>query len=291
MQLHNNALLISLIIGYVERNTCLRMLLDSLAKQTFKQFEVIIVDQSADNQAKVISQQYRQYYPVSIIHAPPAQGISRARNIGLKKALGYWCAFPDDDCVYPDNLLEKVRNWLSSNPGYCGLSCLVTDCNNHFSAGGYMSRQENDISFSNIWRTVVSPSLFLKTEDVIAVGGFDERLGVGVKSQWCGGEETEMVMKLIEDGCVIRYYPAYKVIHPQYQGKYDLNKMMCGWRCGCGCGAVMKIHQTGFLVSIYYAALQFFRAGQQVCLLRIKRACFHFAMALGRLYGRLTFNM
>ena len=35
-------------------------------------------------------------------------GLSRARNVGLKAVTGEIIAFPDDDCWYPDGLLQKV---------------------------------------------------------------------------------------------------------------------------------------------------------------------------------------
>ncbi|MFA7230798.1 MAG: glycosyltransferase family A protein [Victivallaceae bacterium] len=283
-------ILFSLIIGFTGRSECLKQLFKSLEEQQLKDFEVILIDQTLGTQLDEVISVYRDCFAIKKINAYPARGVSIARNVGLLHADGEWCAFPDDDCIYPADLLKNIKTWLNQHSDYCGLSCIVTDCNNKFSAGGYMSRRQMDIGKHNVWRTVVSPSLFLKTDVVLGIKGFDERLGIGVLTNFGGGEETDLVMRLVETGGKIFYVPDLTVWHPRYIGNYDNKRILYGWTCGCGCGAVMKIHQWSYLKSFYFASLLFLRAFQQLMLLRLRRAVYHFAMGFGRLYGRVAFK-
>lgn len=87
-----------------------------LENQTYKNFEIIIVDQNSHNKIKNIISKFpfvsrnSKYFKVNF------KGLSRARNFGLKHVTGEIICFPDDDCWYSDiNLLEKICTILNSN--------------------------------------------------------------------------------------------------------------------------------------------------------------------------------
>jgi glycosyltransferase involved in cell wall biosynthesis len=77
--------------------------LGSLRKQTFKDFEVIVVDgSSTDNTRKIVSS-----FGVQLVDQPKGN-LSVARNMGLAVARGDPVVFLDSDCVAPDNWLGKI---------------------------------------------------------------------------------------------------------------------------------------------------------------------------------------
>ncbi len=95
---------ISLIVPTRHRTASVRRLLDSLARQTFLSFEIVLVDDSDHGQEKHLAGVYPQlkiHYVRSSFH-----GANRARNLGLEKARGGIMYFLDDDTVLdrPDHL-------------------------------------------------------------------------------------------------------------------------------------------------------------------------------------------
>src|ERR1700749_1024458 len=105
--------MISLIVASLHRTAELERLLASLETQSFRDFEVIVIDQNPDQRlADVLGK-----HPVlnlSHLRCPP--GASRARNMGIKAAQGEIIGFPDDDCWYSTDLLQTVSKWFASHP-------------------------------------------------------------------------------------------------------------------------------------------------------------------------------
>lgn len=97
---------VSVIIPVYNVEKYLSRCLDSLIKQTFSDWEAIIVDDgSTDNSSKIITT-YSQQEKRIIMIEQKNQGLSIARNNGLKKAQGKYIYFLDsDDQIHPQ-LLE-----------------------------------------------------------------------------------------------------------------------------------------------------------------------------------------
>ncbi len=270
----------SLITGTVGRVTELTELLHSLAGQTCLSFELILIDQSASG----ISEDLWNTLPFPVIHKRARPGLSRARNLGLQLARGEVVAFPDDDCTYPQALLQELRDYFERDPEIDGCSTLVTDQAGNYSAGGYMAGRAQRITRGNVWRTAVSPSLFLR-RSAIAGFFFDEELGVGTTGRWGSGEETDFVLQLLARNRQLRYEPRLVVWHPVFRGPWMAKR---GWRYGCGCGAVLRKHHYPVSTALRMALLQLIRAGQAGITLRLRKSRFHLLMASGRLYGFFT---
>src|SRR5271166_4064415 len=107
--------MISLVVVTLNRVSELERLFASLDKQSYKDFEVILVDQNPD---------------LDIRHLRSGRGLSRGRNVGLPFAKGDIICFPDDDCWYPEDLLETVKEWFDSHPEFGALLALMRDENN-----------------------------------------------------------------------------------------------------------------------------------------------------------------
>src|SRR5271166_5434820 len=110
--------MISLIVATMDRVTELERLLTSLDCQSYKEFEVIVVDQNPDDRLLLV---LRSHEALTIRHLRCSPGASRARNVGLRIAGGDIIAFPDDDCWYPEGLLASVVAWFQSHQEFSGL--------------------------------------------------------------------------------------------------------------------------------------------------------------------------
>lgn len=93
---------ISVIMPIYNAEKTLRRALDSLIVQTYKDFEVIMVDDGSNDLSGDICEEYAARYPYFLATHQLNGGSSRARNKGIELARGKWITFCDaDDYVYP----------------------------------------------------------------------------------------------------------------------------------------------------------------------------------------------
>src|SRR5687768_11665247 len=95
---------VSVIVRTVDRPPLLREALASLANQTFRDFEVIVVRDGGTGTIDDVARDFFPYLELRVIQLEP-QGRVTALNEGLKAARGDWiCYLDDDDIVYPNHL-------------------------------------------------------------------------------------------------------------------------------------------------------------------------------------------
>lgn len=202
---------ISLILATINRTDEVARLLNSLSLQTYKNFELIIIDQNSDSKLNTLIEQYRNAFTIVHIRAD-RPGLSRARNIGLNHVSGEVVAFPDDDCWYNDTTLEFVDTYLSKHPKLDGITGTFT--NEHGSVDGRWNKMESLLTKYNIWTSAVSFSIFLKRSVVSSTGKFNENLGVGAGTPWGAGEETDYLLRSLKSGFHIYFLPQLVLLHP-----------------------------------------------------------------------------
>lgn len=101
----------SIIIPVYNVEDYIKECLDSIKKQTYKDYEVIVVnDGTKDNSMDIVKK-----YPVTIINQEN-QGLSAARNTGAKQATGEYLLFVDSDDYLEKDTLKKINQALTNNP-------------------------------------------------------------------------------------------------------------------------------------------------------------------------------
>jgi glycosyltransferase involved in cell wall biosynthesis len=105
---------VSVIIPTLNEAGYLPRLFDSLRKQTFKDFEVIIADSGSTDKTKDLAKKFNARYVTG-----PRMGPGEGRNRGARHAKGKLLLFCDADCVIPKNLVEEVVR-ASEQPGVTG---------------------------------------------------------------------------------------------------------------------------------------------------------------------------
>lgn len=105
---------ISIIIPTYNREKLIKKSVESIINQTYKNIEIIIVDDaSTDNTKEVIGKindKRIKYYKLK-----KNKGACYARNYGIKKATGNYISFQDSDDIYKKDKLEKQINNLVKN--------------------------------------------------------------------------------------------------------------------------------------------------------------------------------
>lgn len=98
----------SVIVPIYNGEKYIHKCVDSILSQTFKDFELILVDDGSTDSCGQICDEYAQKdNRVVVIHSVN-QGVSLARNLGLSVARGEYVAFCDGDDYYKDCLLEHT---------------------------------------------------------------------------------------------------------------------------------------------------------------------------------------
>lgn len=206
----------SLIMPTINVTTELKLFLDSLKKQTYKNFELIVVDQNKDTRAYEIIKLYEEYFEIKYMKNNEV-GLSVNRNKGLFMMSGDIVAFPDDDCEYSPDSLEKVVKYFEKNKDKKIYSCRTLEKGKDYGTG-VMLDYSTEITKDNVAETVKSITFFVNYtfEDLEL---FDEDLGVG--AYFGSGEETDYVLRLLHKGYKGDYYHDDIIFHPAKKGNYD----------------------------------------------------------------------
>lgn len=103
--------LISVIVPVYNVEKYLRKCIDSILCQTYKNFEIILIDDgSSDNSGKICDEYLNRDERISVFHKKN-QGLSEARNTGIKKAKGKYLTFVDsDDFINEEYILNLYDN-------------------------------------------------------------------------------------------------------------------------------------------------------------------------------------
>lgn len=100
----------SIIIPTYNRNKELSNLLESLTHQTYKEFEIIVIDDSPQNEKIDISNYNNVYY----IKNERNLGAAESRNIGASFAQGEWLVFLDDDDRFENDKLFTLDKYINT---------------------------------------------------------------------------------------------------------------------------------------------------------------------------------
>ena len=123
--------MISVLMLTYNRENMVSRAIESILKQTYKDFEFIIVDNgSTDSSGRIADEYAKKDDRIIVIHIGTGMGIASARNIAVDAANGDYYAFiDDDDWVEPDYLefLLKLLTENNADISICGSSVRNSD--------------------------------------------------------------------------------------------------------------------------------------------------------------------
>lgn len=104
---------LSIIVPIYNVESYLKKCIESILAQTYKEFELILVDDgSPDNCGKICDEYAKQDNRIKVIHKKNG-GLSSARNAGLDKATGEYISFIDGDDFIEKNMYERMLQYLN----------------------------------------------------------------------------------------------------------------------------------------------------------------------------------
>jgi glycosyltransferase involved in cell wall biosynthesis len=270
-----------LVVATVDRTAELETFLDSLEAQIHRRFRLVVVDQNADDRIAALLASHRD---LDVLHLRSARGLSRARNVALAALTADLVAFPDDDCRYAPDLLERVAKRFADEPTLDGLTgrAVADD-------GSSDPSWESDAALldaHNLWNRAISFTIFLRRGIVERIGTFDERLGLGAGTLWSSGEEIEYVLRALRSGARVEYDPGLTVTHARKE--YTAAELRSvGLRDGASLGWILRRHGYGARTTARMLVRPV--GGTAAALARgdVTRASFHVATLAGRVRGYL----
>lgn len=109
-----NNVKISVIMPVYNAELYLRETLESVKNQTFKNFELIAVNDGSTDSSEKILLEYTNICNIKIINQNNS-GVSRARNVGISKSIGAYICFLDADDILSPNYLQSLYDCIYNN--------------------------------------------------------------------------------------------------------------------------------------------------------------------------------
>lgn len=171
---------ISVVIPTKNRATYILEALESVFAQTFKDYEVIVVDDGSTDETVSVLKPLVEAKKIRYVFQPSA-GVSAARNHGVRLAAAPYIAFLDSDDLFLPSKLEKQIALFRQNPEHGFVHCSFSK----FDDGGRDLGVRDTSQFSGwIYPTMLQewsvlmamPCMLMRADALREAGGFDEQM-------------------------------------------------------------------------------------------------------------------
>lgn len=209
----------SIIVPVYNRPDEVDELLESLTLQTFKQFEVIIVEDGSQTPCREVAEKYKDRLNIHYYYKDNS-GPGQSRNYGAERATGEWLIVLDSDVVLPEGYLQAVDDELKANtcdafggpdsahPSFTDVQKAISySMTSFFTTGGIRGgKKKLDKFYPRSFNMGVRSDVYRK------LGGF---------SKMRFGEDIDFSIRIFEAGCTCRLFPSAWVWHKR---RTDLKK-------------------------------------------------------------------
>jgi GT2 family glycosyltransferase len=204
--------------------------------------ELLVVDQSALPNAELGALRGERGCEVRYLHSD-STGLSRARNIGLRAAGSDVVVMLDDDIVALPSWLQPLLGVLDGDPMAVATGRVLATAPEGRGVvvpPAALVTRDTPAVYRGLQGTDVVPgaNVALRRDLVLALGGYDERLGAGTR--FGAADDNDMGHRLLAAGCEVRHVPAAVVLHRAWRPRGELVRLR--WRYGRGKGAFYAKH-------------------------------------------------
>ena len=158
---------ISIITAVHNGEKQLSATLDSIKSQSFRDFEVIMLDASSSDGTYSVMEQYLSDKRFSL-HKCDDVSISAARNLGITLAKGKYIAFADSSVVFSRNLFSQFYNCAEKEKAELCIAPMISSDEygeHRFSSSRALTKRKSMSRFDTdiLWNPAVTNKLFLKS--------------------------------------------------------------------------------------------------------------------------------
>ena len=229
---------LAVVVSTIGRAGEFRRLVQSIAEGIApERIELVLVDQSEDQGCTAVL--HERPWSFAWRATTSGRGASVGRNAGMAHVTAPVVAFPDDDAWYPRDTPVRVVGAFAAEPrlqALCGRQVTAT-------GGASMLRWKSEpclVGPRNFLRTSIMSTMFFRRSWLEAHEGFDERMGVGAAGWYGACEESDLLLRVVEDGHDVPYDPTLLVFQDEPRESVDeqfVEKML---RYGCGQGHLWR---------------------------------------------------
>lgn len=195
---------LSLIVPVYNRPNEIEELLDSLSKQTDRDFEIVIVEDGSTITCTEQIEKYKSVFEIKYFFKPNT-GPGQSRNYGMERASGNYFIILDSDCIIPSEYIATVRKSLSekyldtfggpdkADKSFTNLQQAVDySMTSFFTTGGIRGgKKQLDKYYPRSFNMGISKEVFQKT------GGFPS---VRYAASKAAGEDIELSINIYKEG-------------------------------------------------------------------------------------------
>ena len=272
---------LSLVVATRGRAKPFRTLFESLDAQTFRSFEVVVVDQNVDARVGAPAQDGWSF-PIKHMRTPTEAGLSRARNSGLAEATGAIVLFPDDDCWYPPHFLAYAMARMDE----LGADVLAGRASDESGRdiNGRFEKIVARIDRANVWTTGIEWVVFFKRRVLDAVGGYDPDIGVGASTPWQACEGQDIMLRALAKRYACWFDPTVYGHHAELDIN-DPSMIRKGRGYARGLGYVLGLHGYPASALATWVVRPSVRAALSLLAGKPQLARYYANIALGRFEG------
>ena len=114
MKLFNNKKIkkepkVSIILPNYNSSKTIVATVNSILKQTYENWELIIIDDCSDKKTKNILGKFKKIKKIKVLYSKKNIGAGQCRNMAIKKSNSYYLAFIDSDDLWEKNKLKMQK--------------------------------------------------------------------------------------------------------------------------------------------------------------------------------------
>ena len=207
--------LVSVVVATYKREAELKNALESLAKQTYPNMEIVLVDDNGNDEwnSKVSEtvEVFRNRYPkikLECIVNNSNQGSSKTRNIGIHSANGDYITFLDDDDIYLPDKIRKQVEFMETNQCDYSITDLILYNEDDKKINRRIRSYIKETTVESLrlyhlkYHMTGKDTIMFKKEYLIQIGGFAP---IDV------GDEFYLMQRAIEEGGKFGYLPGCEI--------------------------------------------------------------------------------
>lgn len=188
--------LISIIIVTYNRKKLLIKAIDSVLRQKFSDFELIIIDDSSTDNTEEAVKKYLADRRIKYVKIAKSKSIAQARNAAWPYVSGGYVAVLDSDDVWCDDLkLSKQFNFLENNSDFIAVGSGAVLINEQDKILDYVVKPELDADIRKDFFTknpFFHSSVMFRYGPIKEIGGYDEKIKFG--------EDLDFLLRLGQKG-------------------------------------------------------------------------------------------
>ncbi len=176
---------ISVIMPVYNASKYISEAIESILKQTFKNFEFIIIDDGSTDNSKDIIEYYKRLDKRIKFFKQENSGVSKALNKGISIAKGKYIARMDSDDISLPHRLETQFKFMENNLDYViiGSNANIISMEGNFLYCTEMQLLDEKIKNQLPVNPFIHPSTFIVKDSLIKAGGYDEVIVHHVEDQ------------------------------------------------------------------------------------------------------------